>query len=141
MLARSLLFLSVLNLACPHAIAVDTKVRRESLVGSYRSGQITGYVASLDLRMDGTYVASCAGCGGLYGEAKGKWVLKGSKIICHPTLETDLMKRNVRDLQVYRLGDRWILTQKGKLGEKFLAEMGPDNIFCFQRSDLPQDSH
>lgn len=105
------------------------------LGGHYYRGDGTGFNVYLTLSPDGTYKAEWHGCLGSYGEAAGKWKLGGGMVVFTPSKETDMMRNELRGLEVSRFQGHWILLSTNQSDRKFYDKWGISAYSCFQNTN------
>ena len=108
----------------------------EPFVGSYYRGDGLGYNILLDLSHDGSYGAEWHGCLGLYGTARGSWSVSGEQILLSPSKEKDMLEGHLRQLDVVKHGDQWILVQSDD--REFYDAHGLSAYSCFQNRDASE---
>jgi hypothetical protein len=101
--------------------------------GSYYRGDGSGYNINLDLWPDGSYDARWRGCLGVYGTARGQWLVDGEHIVLSPKKETDMMTGHLKRLDSARHEGRLILLPSDD--REFYDKHGASRYSCFQRTE------
>ena len=110
---------------------------QQSLAGSYYRGDKLGYNVYLQLDASGAYSARWEGCLGIYGTARGRWNLRDELITFQPLVETDMMKKHLRQLHVIRqplFG--YVLVPD--LQDSYYRRHGPDEYSAFHKEPVAQ---
>jgi len=122
----------------PKKAAVEAPKDPALLVGKYRRGDGLGYNVTFTLNPDGSYTSDWHGCLGKYGDASGNWTLKGGSVHFTPTKKEGLMKGHLKELEVMKVDESWILVPTEKKAREFYDKWGISSCACFQKSKPQQ---
>lgn len=109
----------------------------QAIAGKYYRGDGLGYNVSLTLQADGAYSAAWTGCLGEYGKASGQWTLARRKLVFAPTVETGMMRRHLRTLEVLKSNGSWVLVPTETRDRVFYKSWGVSEYSSYQRLPNP----